>query len=161
MTSPKGSGLDKLLLPSWCRIAGIVLVIIGLVFTWLHFVMGIKPGFLDVRVFALHSEYFDVKNLMVISNNISEEICGILLFTGLFFIAFGREKREREEFWQIRLKAFLLAFYISSSIMIISFLFLYGLGFIKLVFLNIYIPLTLYIVFFRYGLYRIKNINPS
>jgi len=150
---PEGS-LKKFLLPNIFQKAGLVLAIAGIIFTYLRFGAGIKPGFLDTSVFAFYSSYFDTKYFQVIQNNISEEICGITMLAGFFFIAFSREKNEMDHYWNYRLKALLLSIYLSMAYLMISFFFVFGLAFFNLLSLYIILPLLLYSLLFRYYLLK-------
>jgi hypothetical protein len=153
------SSFKKYLLPNYFQTAGLVLTVAGIVMTYLRFGTGIKPGFLDVRVFAFYSSYFDTKYFRFIDNNISEEICGITLLAGLFFIAFSSEKREQDHFWIYRLKSFILSAYCSALFLLISFLFVFGLAFINMLSLYIILPLFLYSVIFRYYVVRDRMLS--
>ena len=158
--SPAGI-FKKYLLPNYFQTAGLVLAAAGIVMTYLRFGSGIKPGFLDVRVFAFYSSYFDTKYFRFIDNNISEEICGITLLTGLFFIAFSKEKTEQDHFWTFRLKSFILSAYCSALFLLLSFLFVFGLAFFNMLSLYIILPLFIYSVIFRYFLIKDRMLTRS
>ena len=100
--------------------------------------LGIKPGFLDVKVFAIYCRYFDTKYFSVIGNNISEEICGVFLLAGLFFITFAKEKKENDGIMYIRLRSFFLAIYANSILLLLSFFFVYGFGFLAIMVINLF-----------------------
>ena len=153
------SNLKKYLLPNIFQTAGLVLAIAGIVMTYLRFGAGIKPGFLDVKVFAFYSTYFDTRYFRIIDNNFGEEVCGITLLLGLFLVAFSREKNEKEHFWIFRLKAFILATYCSVAFLLLSFFFVYGLAFFNMLSLYIILPLLSYSLIFRY--YMVKDRHSS
>jgi hypothetical protein len=157
---PAGS-LKKYLLPNIFQTAGLVLAIAGIVMTYLRFGAGIKPGFLDVKVFAFYSTYFDTKYFRIIDNNIGEEVCGITLLLGLFLVAFSREKNEKEHFWIYRLKAFILATYCSVAFLLLSFFFVYGLAFFNMLSLYIILPLLFYSLIFRYFMVKDRHLSSS
>lgn len=141
-------------MPHFFQVAGLVLTIAGLIMTYLRFGAGYKPGFLDVKVFAIWSTYFDTKYLQVINNNIGEEVCGITTLLGVFLLAFSREKYEQDHYWIYRLKAFILAAYCSVIYLLFSFFFIYGLAFFNMLTLYIILPLVFYTLFFRYFLIK-------
>jgi hypothetical protein len=148
---------SHLLLPSRCKLAGWILFIPALIITILRFYFEYKPEWLDTKVFAFYSSYFENKYFTIIENNISEEITGVLLLISLFLISFSREKREDEEFLIKRLHALLLSVYINTIFLLIAFIFVYGLGFVKVLFINIYSIFIIYIVIFQMSLgYNIK-----
>jgi hypothetical protein len=147
----------KLLLPSGFRIAGFVLAMTGVIAGYLRFGAGIKPNFLDVKVFAIYSVYFETKHFSIIGNNISEEISGVLILTGLFFFSFAREKNEDSALWIFRFKALILSVYINTVLLLISVIFIYGLGFIYILSINLFSLLIFYNLIFRYFLYRYRK----
>jgi len=83
------------------------------------------------------------------SNQLIEEIVGLLVILGLFMIAFAREKNETPQISSIRLKAFFISFYINAIFLIASILFTFGLAFIYMTILNLVLPLSIYIIAFQ------------
>jgi glycerol uptake facilitator-like aquaporin len=151
--------LKKLMLPHAFQVAGWFMSFTGVIFTYLRFGLGIKPEWLKFNVFAIYSTYFDSKYFQVIENNISEEICGIVLLTGLFFLAFSKERNEKEHFWNYRLKALMISLYASTLFLLLSFLFFYGLAFMSVLTVYMVLPLIIYIIIFRLLLYRDRQIR--
>ena len=125
----------------------------GVIAGFLRFIERIKPGFLDVKVFAIYSVYFDTKYFSFIGNNISEEIVGLLLFTGLFLLSFSREKQEFAGLWVVRVQAFIKAFYINAILIVLAFIFVYGLGFVFILILNLFSFFIFYYPLFRWYLH--------
>lgn len=142
--------LRRYFLPNIFQPVGLVLTIAGSLFTYLRFGAGIKPDFLNARVFAFYSTYFDTKYFKVIDNNLGEEICGITLLIGLFLIAFSKEKHEQDHYWEFRLRAFIITTYLSNLFLVISFIFVFGLAFFNMLSLYIVLPLLVYSLIFRY-----------
>jgi hypothetical protein len=146
--------LKKLLLPFYCKVTGYILTFAGIVFSYLRFGLGIKPAFLEMKVFAIYSSIFETRYFSLVYNNISEEICSILLLAGLFLLTFSREKNEREEFWSIRCKSMFLAVYIDAVLLMISFLFIFGLGFLAIMTMHLFSLLLIYNIIYLISLYR-------
>jgi hypothetical protein len=135
---PLTEKLSRFLLPYPFRLTGFFIFIAGVVFSLMRFTFGIKPGFLEIKVFAIYCKYFDTKYFSFIRNNISEEICSILLLTGLFFITFAKEKKENDAIMDIRLRSFFLAVYANSILLFLSFIFIYGFGFLAIMVINLF-----------------------
>ena len=154
MDLTSAGSLKKYFLPNVFQKAGLVLVIAGAVFTYLRFGAGIKPGFLNTKVYAVYSTYFDTKYFRFIDNNISEEICGLTILIGLFLVAFSREKHEKEQYWEYRLKSFILSSYLSLVFLLLTFVFVFGIAFFNILSIYIILPLLIYILIFRYYLYK-------
>lgn len=133
----------------------------GAMMVYLRFGLGIKPDFLEINVFAVYSKYFDTKYFSMIQNNISEEIGGVILLLGLFFLAFSKEKTEKEHYWKLRLNALLLSVYGYSAFLLFSLLFIYGIAFVSVMNIYIVLPLVLYIILFRFQLIRDRKVETS
>jgi hypothetical protein len=103
-------------------------------------------------MFTFYSSFIETKYFTFITNNFGEEVPGLLLLTGLFFIAFAQEKEEKEEYNILRLRSFLLAIYLNTFLLILSILFVFGFGFINILVINIYFLLILYIILFQISL---------
>ena len=138
------------LFPNTLRFVGIFLVIVGIALTVFRFYYGQKPDWLDVKVFAIYSSFLQQKYFSFITNNILEELAGLSLFIGLFFIAFSKEKYEDETVMEIRIRSFFYAFYLNTFLTIFSFLFIFGLGFAYYLVINIFSFLLLFIFVFHY-----------
>ena len=137
------------LLPKGFRFVGVIFTSVGAILGIMRFYFGVKPDLLDQKVFAVYSVYLKTRTMKVESNQLIEEIVGLLLIFGLFMIAFAREKDETPQISSIRLKAFFISFYINTAFLIFSFLFTYGLAFIYMTVLYLVLPLSVYIVAFQ------------
>lgn len=146
--------IKKYLLPHFFQPAGLIIFLAGIVFSILRFSIGIKPKFLDVKVFAVWSTYLDTKYMKFISNNIGEEICGFVTVLGLFLISFSREKVEHDHFSALRLKAFMITGYIWAVFILASFWLIFGLAFVNIMSFNLVLPLMIYSVIFRLLLHK-------
>lgn len=145
------------LLPNKFKLAGALLLLLGIGLAIMRFIFGIKPEFLNVKVFAIYSSMLQKKYFSFFTNHISEEISGILILFGLFFIGFSREKNEEEEYLMIRYRSIYNAVITHSIILLISLLFMYGLGFIYVLIINLYAILVLYITFYYYNLFKFRK----
>lgn len=146
-----------ILLPNKFRIVGVILVLMGLVLSYIRFSIGIKPEVLNQKVFAIYTSIISTDYFIITRNNIFEEICGITILVGLFILAFSKEKNESEKVQEIRLYSLLYAIYGSLIFALLAFLFIYGLGFIYFSIFNIYLVLLLFVLIFRINLARLKK----
>jgi hypothetical protein len=136
-------------MPRAFRFVGIFLCISGLILGIFRFKYGFKPDSLEIKTFALFSSYLENKFLEFTRNNMSEEITGFLIISGLFLFAFSREKDENELVDRIRLRAFLIATYTNFLFILFSLIFTYGFAFIYMLMVNMGMGLFAYIVTFR------------
>ena len=90
------------------------------------------------------------------SEDIYGEIWMIGLFLSLLFIALSKEKVEDEMLMQIRLQSLLFALWCTSALFIFETLFIYGLGYAFSLWAIIFVYLVIFILKFRYELYRLK-----
>jgi hypothetical protein len=157
MNNLKPNTLKIYLLPYKFKYAGLISLIIGIVFAYIRFGMGLKLRMLNVKVFAFYSSYFETKYFRTIDNNLTEEAALFFLLLGLFFIAFSKENFENDLLMQIRLKSLISAVYLNTALTFASIFFIYGIPFIGFLVLNMFIMLVCYILFFRCFMFRYKN----
>ncbi|MCX6285594.1 MAG: hypothetical protein NTY96_00580, partial [Bacteroidetes bacterium] len=145
---------SKILLPRYFRYIGIALTLAGIVFTVIRFGYGIKPDFLEAKVFVVYAAYLQTSEFRFITNNISEEICGVTLLLGLFFLAFSRLKNETEKTWALRTKSFIYSLYTHTAILLFCLLFVYGWGFLMVMTANLILYLLVYTIWFYFLFFR-------
>jgi hypothetical protein len=141
------------LLPSWFRLPGMIFIVLGIVLGIVRFYYGIKPDFLNVKILALYSSYLQSRSFEVIPNQISEEITGILILTGLFMVAFAKEKKESFRINIFRLRSFIISFYVNTLFLLAAMIFTFGFGFIYMMMVSIISWLAVYLISFRILLY--------
>lgn len=149
--------VDIYLLPGRLRPVGIIFLILGLCILFLKYQFNYKPDFLEVKVFAIYSFYIEAKSFTFITQQIIEEIGGSFVLSGLFLIAFTKEKKESEIVDILRLQSFFIASYLNFLYLLISVIFFYGFGFVGALTIFVIFWLVSYILIFRYRLYRYKK----
>ncbi len=137
------------LLPSIFKYLSLIFLVPGAVLYYLRFIKNIRFKFLDWKVFAVNSQFIETKSWTFVQNNMSEEIIGIFLLVGLYFLAFSREKIESPETNEIRLQSFLLTAFINTILLIFAFLLFYGISFLMVVIIDIYAVFIIYYIIFR------------
>ena len=147
-------GPSRILLPRYFRYIGLTLTLAGIVFSVIRFGYGIKPDFLEVKVFVVYAAYLQSSEFRMITNNISEEICGITLLLGLFFLAFSRFKTETEEIWGLRTKSFMYSLYTLTALLLFCLMFIYGWGFLMVMTANLFLYLLVYNIWFYILFFR-------
>lgn len=147
----------RFLLPAKFRFVGIIFFIAGIITGFFRFYLGIKPKIFDARVFAVYSEYLDEKYMKLVNNNLGEEITLFLVLSGLFFIAFSKEKTEDEMIRNIRYHSFIISFYISFTFLLAATFFTFGFAFLYMLIIFSAIPMASYIVIFRFHLYLYRK----
>jgi hypothetical protein len=85
----------------------------------------------------------------------------ILVLTGLFLIAFSKEKIEDEQISQLRLDSLRWAIYVNYALLILTLIFTNGVNFIDMLRLNLWLPLIFFIIRFRWVIYRQNKLSKS
>jgi len=147
----------RLLFPQWCRKVGFILFLLGIVAAYLIYILNTKPDFLDIKVFAVFSYYFDKKYFSVIKNNAGEEIIIIPILIGLFLLTFSKLKNESVTSVMLRLQAIFISVYINTFFLVLSVVFVYGLGFIAITIANCFSGLLINAIVFWVLLIKQKN----
>lgn len=115
---------------------------------------GFKPEFLNIPVFAVYSAYLKKIVFNFTRTNFTDELACILLYGGLLWLIFSKEKSELPGLNTIRYKALFWSMLANSGFLLFSVLFIYGMGFISVMILNLFSQLVLYVVFFRVLVWR-------
>lgn len=97
------------------------------------------------------------KYFTLIKNDIFDETAFVGLIVSLILIAFSREKDEDEFISQIRLNSLVWALLINYGILIFAELFVYGMSFLPILYLNLILILVLFVIKFRIALFKLKK----
>ena len=131
-------------------------VIIGL----LTLIYEYEPSFLDFNVPAIFvDELFSVnrKTFRMVTNNILNEILGVLIIISTFLVAFSKEKSEDEYISKIRFESLAWAVYFNYSILILTLLFIYDFAFLWVMVFNMFTVLLFFIVRFNWQISKLKK----
>lgn len=137
------------LLPRSFNVVGIILLVLGIIAGLIRFKLGYKPGFLNIRLFTVFSQYIDTRFFTMTGNNISEEICGMLILCGLFFMIFARKKYENSLISEIKLRSFQIAVISGFAFLVFCMLFVFGFAFMYMLILNMFVIPVAYLIAFR------------
>ncbi len=94
--------MKNFLLPYYFKTIGIILVLVGIVFSVLYLKFNLNY---TTRVFAVTSIYLENQFFVITKTNIIDEIILILIMVGFGLIVFSKEKNEREHLNVLRGKA--------------------------------------------------------
>jgi len=131
-------------------------VIIGL----LTLIYEYEPSFLDFNVPAIFvDELFSVnrKTFRMVTNNILNEILGVLIIISTFLVAFSKEKSEDEYISKIRFESLAWAVYFNYAILILTLLFIYDFAFLWVMVFNMFTVLLFFIVRFNWQISKLKK----
>jgi hypothetical protein len=148
------------LFPSVFKKIGWFLFVASIVLGIFYFVKNSEPEFLNVAVFAIAEQPLLNKTayFSFTSNNIFDEIIGLLLIIGSLFIAFSKERFEDEYISKIRLDSLVWAVYINYIVLILSIIFVYDFIFFWVLVFNMFTILIFFIVRFNWAMYKSKKL---
>ncbi len=92
-----------------------------------------------------------------ISNNILNEILGVLAIISGLMIAFSKERVEDELISKIRLQSLVWATYWNYGILVLAFLFVFDLSFFWVMIFNMYTVLIFFIIKFNWSLVNLNK----
>ena len=119
-----------------------------------------EPSFLDFNVPAIFvDELFSVnrKTFRMVTNNILNEILGVLIIISTFLVAFSKEKSEDEYISKIRFESLAWAVYFNYAILILTLLFIYDFAFLWVMVFNMFTVLLFFIVRFNWQFSKLKK----
>ncbi len=134
----------QFLFPSWCRWLGLALFLVHL------------PVILIFKSYDIHSDRADASLLS--SGHLLFVLTVVLMVSGLFLIAFSRERIEDEQIYQLRLSSLRWAIFANYAVLIICLVFTNNKADYKdMLRLNLWVPLMLLILIFRWKIYRMNS----
>ncbi len=134
----------KFLFPTWTRWLGLALFFIHL------------PVMHIWNIYDIHSEPQDAS--LFNASHLFFILTIVLMVLGLFMIAFSREKIEDEQIYQLRLSSLRWAIFANYLLLIICLIFTTNKADYKdMLRLNLWVPLVLFIVIFRYKMFRLNR----
>lgn len=148
----------KLLLPNYYKKIGLVVLVISTAL-WIYVALSGNDQLIpETNFFAVvngdavgKSKYFTIDQL-----NLTYTLIGSLFITGSLLIAFAREKTEDEYIMKLRLSSFQWAVLVNYLLLLLLFLFVYGLDFITVMIYNMFTTIILFMVRFNYLLLKNK-----
>lgn len=152
----------KFLFPNHFKKIGWLILIPSAILGLLAFFELIEFNFLETNMFAIYSSEFPGRDTAfgVVTDNIADEIFGILFIIGAIFVGFSTEKHEDEFIDKTRTESLVWSVYSNYIILIFCMLFFYEIGFLYIMILNMFTILIFFIVRFKYMIYQsTKNLN--
>jgi len=143
--------LQRFLLPYAFKWIGVVMVLCGLAGLVLYIWFDFR---LMMPVFAVYSSFLETKIMSFVTTNLADELIMIILMTGFFFTAMSKEKVESADLDTLRAESFAKALWTNFVFFLLSVIFIYGVGFLSVVLLNLFTLFVFYLAFFRFSLLK-------
>ncbi len=111
------------------------------------------------KVFAIvgDSNLIDTFYFKWITVYVDFTIIGTLTLIGGFLIMFSREKNEDEFVASVRLSSLQFSVFLSYVFLLFCFIFIYGITFFKIMVVNLFISIIVFVFRFNYLLYKYKS----
>lgn len=150
---------SSFLLPNRFKQIGWILLSLGVVAGFYWLVIDSEPEWSTSKVLVFYQDQLFGKDLWFTlqENTLLDEIASLLLIVGGWLIAFSREPVEDEFIAKIRLDCLAWAIHINYFVLLITILFIYGMTFFYVLVFNMFTPLLLFIIRFRWLLWKHSN----
>lgn len=141
---------QKLLLPHKCKKIGWCVL---LPFTLFGIIL-IAVEFDSTRFYQILFFWKEIDSLTFFGFTKTNTVVGTLFLIGAMLVSFSQEKIEDEYIANLRLSSLLWALLVSHGLLLIAFLFVYGIPFLNVMMYNMFTTLIIFIIRFNYILSR-------
>ncbi len=150
------------LLPSRYKTIGLILLVPAVI-AGIAASAGYEANWLNAKVFTLFdTEIFGKSQwLKFVEANLTSTLAGALFIASAILVAFSKEKQEDEFIAKLRLSSLLWAVCVNYILLLLSFLFVYGVAFLTVMVYNMFTVLILFIIRFNYLLYKNNKMVPD
>jgi hypothetical protein len=148
--------LQALLLPHRYKKIGWIILIPATIMGIILIMGDFESEWLTTKVFAFFSDEFMAgkKSFSFITTNITNTLVGTVFLVGALLTAFSREKQEDEYIEKQRLSSLLWAVWVNYLLLLLSFIFIYGMAFLQVMIYNMFTVLIIFIARFNNILYQ-------
>lgn len=146
---------QALLLPYRYKKIGWIILIPATIMGIILIIGDFESEWLTTKVFVMFSDEIlaGKKSFSFITTNITNTLVGTLFLVGALLTAFSRERQEDEYIEKQRLSSLLWAVWVNYLLLLISFIFIYGMAFLQVMIYNMFTVLIIFIARFNYILY--------
>lgn len=147
---------SNLLLPHCCKTIGWFILVPATIAGMYLTITGYESEALQSTVFALFSESLmsDLKLAQFITANVTNTVVGVLFIIGGLMVSFSREKVEDEFIANLRLSSLLWSVWVNYILLLLAFIFVYGVTFFNVMVYNMFTILIIFIIRFNVLLHR-------
>lgn len=140
---------------SWRFPAVVLLIPSSFAAIWMLFA-NYEPDWLNWNLFVMHSDqvFENATRFGFIQDNVGLELSGTIVLICLILLAFSADKTEDEFTLRLRYEALTWATLVNYSVIALSIWLIYGLSFLFVLIFNLFLILILFIMRFRYLIYK-------
>jgi FlaA1/EpsC-like NDP-sugar epimerase len=146
----------QLLLPNRYKTIGWFILVPAALAGLYLIVTSFEPSFIRGKTFAFLSEgiFSDKKVFSIIETDLTTTLVGTVFLVGALLVAFSREKLEDEYVSRLRATSLLWAVLVNYVLLLLAFLFVYGVPFMSVMVYNMFTVLLIFIARFHFILYQ-------
>ena len=148
----------QILLPNRFKLIGWILLIPSALLGFLLMLGDLESKLtITSKVFALYNDEIlgDKRHFGIISTDITITLVGVVFILGAMMVGFSKEKHEDEYIAKLRLSSLMWAVWVNYVLLLLSFIFIYGMGFFHVMIYNMFTVLIIFIG--RFNIILLKN----
>ena len=150
--------LKQILLPHRFKLIGWILLVPSAILGFMLMLSDVESKLkINSKVFALYNDEFlgDKSHFGIISTDITITLVGVVFILGAMMVGFSKEKKEDEYVANLRLSSLMWAVWVNYVLLLLSFIFIYGMGFFHVMIYNMFTVLIIFIG--RFNIIILKN----
>lgn len=150
--------LKQILLPNRFKLVGWIVLIPSAIAGFLLMLGDLESKLkINSKVFALYNDEImgSERHTGIISTDITNTLVGVFFILGALMVGFSKEKKEDEYVANLRLSSLMWAVWVNYALLLLSFIFIYGMGFFHVMIYNMFTVLIIFIG--RFNIILLKN----
>ena len=150
--------LKQILLPSRFKLVGWILLVPSAILGFMLMLSDLESKLkINSKVFALYNDEImgSGRHTGIISTDITNTLVGVFFILGAMMVGFSKEKKEDEYVANLRLSSLMWAVWVNYALLLLSFIFIYGMGFFHVMIYNMFTVLIIFIG--RFNIILLKN----
>ena len=148
--------LKQILLPNYFKLIGWILLIPSAILGFFLMLSDLESTLkINSKVFALYNDQImgSQRHTGIISTDITNTLVGVFFILGAMMVGFSKEKKEDEYVANLRLSSLMWAVWVNYVLLLLSFIFIYGMGFFHVMIYNMFTVLIIFIGRFNIKLF--------
>lgn len=148
--------LKQILLPNQFKLLGWILLVPSAILGFLLMLSDLESTLkINSKVFALYNDQImgNQRHTGIISTDITNTLVGVFFILGAMMVGFSKEKKEDEYVANLRLSSLMWAVWVNYVLLLLSFIFIYGMGFFHVMIYNMFTVLIIFIGRFNIKLF--------
>ena len=150
--------LKQILLPNRFKLVGWILLVPSAILSFILMLSDLESTLkINSKVFALYNDEImgSGRHTGIISTDITNTLVGVFFILGAMMVGFSKEKKEDEYVANLRLSSLMWAVWVNYLLLLLSFIFIYGMGFFHVMIYNMFTVLIIFIG--RFNIILLKN----